>query len=163
MPEVKVERAQRGPNALKPATQPKPLFEPVPRNNQLFLRVVLAGIGLVFFFQAMTGSLLGRSRTVQPLALDNSSELPSDFLMENDAAKTAGSLWKNDEPGFFSKPFRKLCLGHAKSDSCSEAPLHPFRTVYEQVGVELKFPKERQHVIEQTIEYRSKAFALEGK
>ena len=131
------------------------LSESKPKTGRFL--VPLAGVVLILvsLSKLNTGS---KSYESEYLPLDPTAR---EMLVRDDPAKMAAASWRNDEPGFFGKFFRKLCLGYAKSDSCSSAPLHPLMKVADQLGVQLKFDKEEdKKVIEQTIEYKSRAFTF---
>ena len=152
-PQVKVTRTSEAKlTSFSPPAAPLP-----PPTNSKSGRILLP-LGGVFLI------ILAVSRMGSGTKTYDSEFLPSDptareMLVRDDPAKMAMAAWKNEEPGFFGKFFRKLCLGYAKSDGCSSEPLHPFEKVASQLGITLKFEKEEdKKVIEQTIEYKHKSF-----
>lgn len=137
-------------------TSPSNTLPPVrsQRRNDGFKKAVVVGSALLLLTAAIfrgTGSNTNQHASLSGGELEQ-------MLLEDDSAREAHSMWKNEKPSALSKPFRKLCMGYAKSDNCSDEALHPFKEVYAQYGYELRFPEERQKVIERTIEYKSKAF-----
>jgi hypothetical protein len=135
-----------------------PISPPPPKKAKPNLGLlILAGLFLVI---VSVSKFRGSSNEV------DSEFLPTDptareMLVRDDRAKLAMSSWKNEEPGFFGRFFKKLCLGYAKSDGCSSKPLHPFVKVTDDLGIPLAFDKEKDDkVIEQTIEHSSRAFTF---
>lgn len=147
-PEVKIKNFSSPPLTPLPQT---------PKSKSSSLIVAFGGIVLI---------LLSLSKLTPSTPKYDSEFLPADptareMLVRDDPAKMAVAAWKNEEPGIFGRFFRKLCLGYAKSDGCSDAPLHPFEKVAEQMGIKLSFEKEEdKKVIEQTIEHSSRAFTF---
>ena len=162
IPQVKVTRTSEAklknfsptpaPSTFQPVSKPQ---DAKPKTGRFL--VPLAGVVLILVSLSKLSNG-GKSYESEYLPLDPTAR---EMLVRDDPAKMAAASWRNDEPGFFGKFFRKLCLGYAKSDSCSSAPLHPLVKVADQLGVQLKFDKEEdKKVIEQTIEYKSRAFTF---
>lgn len=156
IPQVKVTRTSEVKLKNFSPPPPTPLPQP-PQSKSGSLIVAIGGIVLI---------LASLSKLVPSTPKYESEFLPSDptareMLVRDDPSKLASAAWRNEEPGIFGRFFRKLCIGYAKSDGCSQAPLHPFEKVAEQMGIKLSFEKEEdKKVIEQTIEHKSRAFTF---
>jgi hypothetical protein len=139
-----------------PPVKSPPPYDPPKKKGSPALLVLLALLlvgGAAFKF-------LGKGPAAQ-LSGTSGGDLSRSMLLEDDRLKLSHSIWKNEEPGLISRIFHRLCLGYATSDGCGEKPLHPFRQVYDEVGKPLKFASEPDRlVIEQTIEYDSRGFAM---
>jgi hypothetical protein len=149
---VKTPAVRREPLPKKsPAAQPAPAQTESSRKNKPPPTLILIGAALV------VAALLRLDTSRSNPETSASTEL-TQMLMEDERRKLSGSFWENDEPGFFGKLIKKLCLGYATSEGCSDKPLHPFRKVYEERGKLLEFPKEpSKRVVEQEIEIRTKS------
>jgi len=160
IPQVKVTRtAEIKLNSFSPP--PPPPLPPVSKPKSGRLVVALGGVVLILLSLSKLGGGTQTEYDYDLLAVNSEAR---EMLVRDDRARMAMVSWKNQEPGFFGRIFKKLCLGYAKSEGCSSKPLHPFEKLAAEMGITLNFEKEEdKKVIEQTIEYKSRAFTLGSK
>lgn len=122
-------------------------------------RILVPLGGIVLIFMSLSRLSVGPvSQSTQFPAADPEAR---QMLEPDDPARINNATWRNDEPGFLGKFFRKLCLGYAKSEGCRSAPEHPFQAIIDAGGrIENFEDEEDKKVVEQTIEHKSRAFTF---